>query len=199
MSGMMRKPLLTLAVALAAFAPASARAQANPDCALPRADRAVYGITLANPESAIRVLGRDVRTVTDNPASDNAWTIFASRDNKQLLELRHHAGDLEYSYMEFEVKYGRHDRKPMKLPVYEFVAGSGIKLGMKRKAVVARMGNCFKSTSKDGNEIIRYEIAETGEKRQNPLLKAANMPQYYSEYEFRNGTLIRFRFGHAPV
>lgn len=187
------------AAAFAALVSAPAFAQKSPDCALSRADRTVHGITLGNSESTIRVLGRDYRTVTDNPASDNAWSIFASRDNKQLFELRHHAGDLEHSYRELEVKYGRHDRKPMKLPVYEFTAGSGIKLGIKRKAVVGRLGTCFKSVAKGGNEIIRYEISEPGDKPQNPLLKAANMPQYYAEYEFRSGTLIRFRFGHDPV
>ena len=49
--------------------------------------------------------------------------------------LHHHAGDVQNSFREFEVKFGRHDRKPMKLPVYEFVTGKGIKLSMKRKAV----------------------------------------------------------------
>jgi hypothetical protein len=197
MTGMPR--LLPVAIFPVALALVPALAQNNPDCALPRADRAVHGITLGDSDSAVRVLGRDFRTVTDNPAADNAWTIFASRDNKQLLELRHHAGDVEHSYMEFEIKYGRHDRKPVKLHVYEFTTGGGIKLGMKRKAVVARMGNCFKSATKDGNEILRYEVSEPGDTRKNPLLKATNMPQYYAEYEFRSGTLIRFRFGHEPV
>jgi hypothetical protein len=193
------RPTILLLTALALLPCGAAHAQKAADCTLPNADRAVHGVTLADSDSAIRVLGRDFRTVTDNPASDFAWTIFASRDNKQLLELRHHAGDLQHSFMEVEVKFGRHDRKPMKLPVYEFIAGGGIKLGMKRKAVIARMGTCFKSATKAGNEIVRYEVKEEGDKLQHPLLKAANMPQYYAEYEFRNGTLIRFRFGYEPV
>jgi hypothetical protein len=46
-------------------------------------------------------------------------------------------------------------------------------------------------------EILRYEIvAESGTL---PLLKVVNMPQYYAEYDFENGRLIRFQFGHAPV
>ena len=99
--------------------------------------------------------------------------------------------------MEFEVKFGRHDRKPMKLPVYEFITGKGIKLGMKRKAVIAKLGPCFKSTEDDETETIRYEIKD--EKASTGVLKAANMPEYYAEYEFRNGILIRFKFGHEPV
>ena len=85
----------------------------------------------------------------------------------------------------------------MKLPVYEFVSGRKIRLGMKRKAVVAIFGPCFKSTRKGDTETLRYE-AEDG-KTASPALKAANMPKYYAEYGFRSGVLVRFRFGHEPV
>ena len=144
-----------------------------------------------------KALGEDYRTVIDDPKSDFAWWIFASRDNKQLFAMRHHAGDTIHSYREFEVKFGRHDRKPMKLPVYEFITGKGIKLGMKRKAALAKFGPCFKSTGRrrDRNRSLRDQGRESLDR--NP--KAANMPQYYAEYEFRNGILIRFKFGHEPV
>ena len=116
--------------------------------------------SLATAGTIKKALGEDYRTVIDDPKSDFAWWIFASRDNKQLFSMRHHAGDAIHSYREFEVKFGRHDKKPMKLPVYEFITGKGIKLGMKRKAVLAKFGPCFKSTRKDENEIVRYEIAD---------------------------------------
>lgn len=186
----------TIFAAAIVFLAGSMAARAAP-CDLPNADTTVHGIKLGDTDSTIRVLGRDFTTVVDNPASDFVWRIFASRDNKQLLLLRHHAGDLQHSYLEFEVKFGRHDRHPMKLPVYEFVSGRKIKLGMKRKAVVAIFGPCFKSARKGDTETIRYQ-AEQG-KADAPVLKAANMPQYYAEYEFRNGVLVRFRFGHEPV
>ncbi len=166
-------------------------------CDLPNADTVVHGVALGNRASTIKVLSEDYKTIVDNPLSDSAWTIFASRDNKQLLLLRHHPGDLEHSYREFEVKFGRHDRKPKNLPVYEFITGKGIKLGMKRKAVLAKFGPCFKSKVDDEIETIRYEIKD--EKAATGILKAANMPEYYAEYEFRNGILIRFKFGHEPV
>ncbi len=166
-------------------------------CDLPNADTVVLGIKLGDSASAVKVLGEDYKTIVDNPLSDLAWTIFASRDNKQLLMLRHHAGDVENSFLEFEVKFGRHDRKPKNLKVYDFITGKGIKLGMKRKAVIAKFGPCFKSTKTDETEIVRYEIKD--EKAASGILKTSNMPQYYAEYEFRNGILIRFKFGHAPV
>ncbi len=147
--------------------------------------------------------GRDYRLVLSERASDYAWAIFASRDNKQLLRLRHHAGDLVDSYLEAEVKYGRDSRKPMNLRVYEFLSGKGIKLGMTRKQVVGRFGPCFRSETNGTSEVLRYEIkADAGALNAATLpapLKAANMPAYYAEYEFRGGRLIRFTFGYAPA
>ena len=100
--------------------------------------------------------------------------------------------------MEFEVKFGRHDRKPMKLPIYEFITGKGIKLGMKRKPLLAKLGPCF--TAKETDDGRDRPLRTQGrEGRRAGVLKAANMPQYYAEYEFRNGVLVRFKFGHSPV
>lgn len=188
-----------LVIVFATSLSSGALAQKPADCALPKADRSVSGISLGDSDSAIRVIGRDARTVMEPPGSDMGWTLFASRGNRQLLALRHHAGDPQFSYREIEVKFGRHDKKPAMLPLFDFATEGGIRLGMKRKQVVARMGPCFKSTTKEKNEVIRYEISETGSTRTHPLLKAANMPQYYAEYEFHSGTLVRFRFGHEPV
>ncbi|GIK80220.1 MAG: hypothetical protein KJZ73_18210 [Pseudorhodoplanes sp.] len=181
-------------LAAALFAtPAGARS----GCELAKADTVVHGIRLGDAQSTIRVLGRDYRTVIDDPAGDFQWQVFASRDNKQLLMLRHHAGDLQHSFREIEIKFGRHSRNPLKLPVYEFITGNGTRLGQWRRTIVARMGSCFKSTRKGDVEILRYELAE--EKPQSGILKATNMPQYYAEFEFYNGRLHRYRFGHDPV
>jgi hypothetical protein len=192
------KRLAVAAALLAIVSSAAAQpAKKGQGCDLPNADTVVLGIKLGDSASAIKILGEDYKTIVDNPLSDLAWTIFASRDNKQLLLLRHHPGDVENSFREFEVKFGRHDRKPKNLKVYDFITGKGIKLGMKRKVVIAKFGPCFKSAETDDTEIVRYEIKD--EKAASGILKAANMPQYYAEYEFRNGVLVRFKFGHAPV
>lgn len=182
---------------LVALPAAAQPAKKSQGCELPNADTIVAGIKLGDSASAVKILGEDYKTIVDKPLSDFAWTIFASRDNKQLLLLRHHAGDLENSFLEFEVKFGRHDRKPMKLPTYEFITGKGIKLGMKRKPLIAKLGPCFTAKETDDGEIIRYELKD--ESTSPSVLKPVNMPQYYAEYEFRNGVLVRFKFGHEPV
>jgi hypothetical protein len=190
----------TIAVALVLLAAAALPAAAQPakkGCDLPNADTIVAGIKLGNDKTTKKVLGEDYPIVVDDPKTDYPWMIFASRDNKQLFLMRHHAGDDIHSYREFEVKFGRHDRKPMKLPTYEFITGKGIKLGMKRKPLLAKLGLCFTAKETDDGEIIRYELKD--EKASTGVLKAAGMPQYYAEYEFRNGVLVRFKFGHSPV
>jgi hypothetical protein len=191
----MRRFAVAFVFLLAGIVGAAAQAPQK-GCDLPNADTVVLGIKLGDSASAVKILGEDYKTITDKPGSELAWTIFASRDNKQLLMLRHHPGDVDNAFREFEVKFGRHDKKPKNLKIYEFITGKGIKLGMKRKAVIAKLGPCFKSKeTDDGDEVIRYEIKDAS----SAILKAANMPQYYAEYEFHNGVLHRFRFGHEPV
>jgi hypothetical protein len=187
--------------ALATSIGAHAQAQSNTGCDLAKADVEVAGIRLANGDSSRRVLGKDFRIVMTDPQSENPWLVIASRDNKQILRLRKHAGDVVDSYMEFEIKFGRDERRPQNLKMYEFVTGQGIKLGARKKSVVAKLGPCFKSTIDGKKETIRYEIKEKAEKNnyRSPLLKAANMPEYYAEYEFDRDRLVRFQFGHEPV
>jgi hypothetical protein len=190
----------TLFAAAACAVLHAAYAQAQPakqGCDLPYADRTVHGVTLGDAKSALAVLGDDHRNVVNDRQTDFPWILFASRDNKQILAFRHHAGDIVDSYLEVEVKYGRDDRNPPKLNVFEFVTGNGIKLGIKRRPFLRKMGPCFTSTVKGHTEIIRYELAEKEPK--TPILKAANMPQYYAEYEFDHGVLVRMKFGYEPV
>lgn len=175
----------------------AAQPAGGPGCDLPNADFRLHGIELGDDESTVRVLGRDFVTVVDDPSSDFAWAIFASADRRQWMLLRHHAGDIEHSYMEFEVKAAGPDTRPLKLPAKEFVSGRGVRLGMAKADVVRLFGPCFKVTKTGNSELLRYEI--TDENPAAPILARSNMPQYYAEYEFVNGRLVRFRFGHDPV
>jgi hypothetical protein len=195
---MPRLPLASLATTaciLIAAGPSHAQRRDGPACDLLNADVIVQGIKLGDRASTMRVLGDNVRTVIVDPMTDFPWYLFASRDSKQLLALRHHAGDFGRSYREFEVKYGRHDRKPDKLKVWEFVTGKGVKLGATRRSVVRRFGPCFTSVVKDGTETIRYEIDGDN----SSFLRLNKLDSYYAEYEFKRGRLIRFRFGQTPA
>jgi hypothetical protein len=197
MQPMQRTTWFAAAAFWAAMLGAAAAQPAKKGCDLPNADRSIHGVTLGNAKSAREVLGEDHRNVVNDPQTDFPWILFASRDNKQLLAFRHHAGDIVDSYLEVEVKFARDSRKPPNLHVFEFVTGQGIKLGMKRRPFVRKMGPCFSSVIKGTTETIRYEIKELEPK--SAILKVANMPQYYAEYEFDHGVLVRMKFGYEPV
>jgi hypothetical protein len=187
--------MLVLAVSASTLHAASGK---DTGCMLPNADTVLHGIKLGDSRSTERVLGRDRRGAPDNPDSDFPWYAFASSDGRQTMRLRRHAGDVVDSYMEVEVRRGR-DAKALPLATSSFVTGKGVRLGMTRKQVTALFGPCFTAVRKGKTERLRYEIAEDSDKPKSPVLKAANMPQYYAEYEFENGVLVRFAFGHEPV
>jgi len=185
---------LALTVSLASYAHAAPKK--GPGCLLPNADTTLHGITLGDYKSTEKVLGRDRRGAPDNPDTDFPWYAFASRNGQETMRLRRHAGDVVDSYMEFEVRRGT-DEKAVPLAANRFVSGKGVKLGMSRQAVVALFGPCFRATRNGKTETLRYEIEE--DPPRSRVLKNANMPQYYAEYEFEDGKLVRFAFGHDPV
>lgn len=195
---MRRVLILVVTLVLAMPQAANAARKKGPGCLLPNADTSVHGIALGDDNSTRRVLGKNYKATPDDPSTDFPWYAFASRDSKQTLRLRSHAGGVVDSYLEFEVRRGR-DPKATPLAADSFVSGKGVKLGMARKQVVALFGPCFTTQRKGRTEIVRYEIEQDFDKQTSPILKAANMPQYYAEYEFEAGRLIRFTFGHEPV
>lgn len=195
----MRHLVLAAAVVVLALPHlADAAPKRGPGCHLPNADTSVHGIALGDDDSTRRALGENYKAVPNDPNTDFPWYAFASRDGRQTLRLRSHAGGVVDSYLEFEVRRGR-DPKAVPLAADSFVTGKGVRLGMTRKQVVALFGPCFTARRKGKTETLRYEIEEDVAGQTPPVLKAANMPQYYAEYEFEDGRLIRFRFGHEPV
>jgi hypothetical protein len=192
------KPLaaaLALIMLAAGMSAAAARS-----CRAPRPDSAVFGIGigigLGDSESARRIVGDDYRYFGHEPETDYPWAHFMSRDGRQMLSLRHHAGDVVHSHMEFSVRYAGASTVEQSLATDAFVTDRGIRLGVGRRFLRARIGSCFKTVMTGAaTETVRYEITDA----RSPLLERHNMPRYYAEYEFRNGRLVRFQFGFDPV
>lgn len=205
------------AVTLLATVAASSHAAPNPrgDCRLDKADRAAHGVTLGDSASGKAVLGdRMTRKLhmVEREGGDFPWYVFASKGGTQTVAYRTHPGDTVNSYNEVEVRYARigqqhlvakeesyyvgREGKPPTLPADAFVTGRGIKLGQSRQDVTRRIGRCFKVIETRGAmQTIRYEVEDESAKL--PVLKAANMPSYYAEYQFERGKLVRFRFGYG--
>ena len=137
------------------------------------------------------------------------WYLFATQDGKQIAAFRVHPADLVNSYMRWKSVTGASGRSRCwprerattsaatarrKLDTAEFATNNGIKLGMTRPNV-ERLGRCFKLYKARGStETFLYGVGDI--KAGLPILKLANMPFYYAEYQFERGKLVRYRFGY---
>lgn len=207
---------LSACVVACAVSTASAASARKPrgDCRLDKADTIVHGVKLGDSDGGKKILGDRMTTklhMVEREGGDFPWYVFISQNGSQTAAFRTHPGDVVNSYNEIEVRYRRIGQKqlfakeesyyigregtPPALPTEAFVSGSGIKLGMTKADVVKRIGRCFKVIKTRGQaETIRYEVED--ESAQLPVLKGANMPSYYAEYQFERGKLVRFRIGH---
>lgn len=206
--------LLGIAAAAGMLAATAAHATPRGDCRLDKADRAVHGVTLGDSASGRAVLGDRMTKklhLVEREGGDFPWYVFVSRDGAQSIAFRTHPGDTVNSYQEVEVRYLRigqgqllateesyyigREGKPPTLPADKFVTGRGIALGMTKAEVTRRIGRCIKGFKAQGvMQTIRYAVQNESAKL--PILKTANMPSYYAEYQFERGKLVRFRFGH---
>jgi hypothetical protein len=189
--------------------PAQAASAPKPTCQLKNPDARIYGMELGNGDDFVSMIGENYALFYESKTSDFPWAVFLSQDRRQTMALQRYPGSGSHDFHLVEVQYARRkpsanltdERSPymgreprhQRLPVGEFTTGNGIKLGMAKKAVLERLGDCFVAYKKRGqSETIRHEL----EDENSEFLKKARMPQYYSEYQFDGGKLVRFRFGY---
>ncbi len=202
--------VLALGAMVAAESAVAAPATCKPkrlDLSLP-----VAGHDLSKDAGARKLIGTDYKRLDVNRETDFPWAVFLSTDGTQSLAMMSHPGGTQYDYQEYEIKYlslskkdvlGEsvayyigHEIPDQKLPAREFVTGGGIRLGVTKNVVTARMGPCNRIFKRRGDmETIRYVL----EGENHPLLKKHGMPSTYAEYQFKRGRLVRFRFGFDPV
>jgi hypothetical protein len=157
-------------------------------------DTTISGITLADADSAINVVGAGADLVDSE--DDLPHARFVSTNGAQEMDLFAHYGAASDVYAEVEVRIADAEALALKdLPLETFKTGRGVELGMKVAEVEALFGTCFKSRQKTGSELFfEYEIANAD---RDPELAKFGFPVYYAEYEFKSGKLVRFRFGFA--
>jgi hypothetical protein len=187
---------------------ASAEAARKQACQLKTMDDRVYEITLGKGDDLVAMVGDKYALVKESPTSSFPWAVFFSRDRRQTLALQKYPGSGEHDVYVAEVQYaGRKtsanlsaepsgymgkEPKGQRLPTAEFATANGIKLGMSRKQVVDRLGDCFVAKKRAGTETLRHDFTDAN----SEFLKKAKMPGYYAEYQFDGGKLVRFRFGY---
>lgn len=181
----------TVVISLILTAAGAANGFAKP-CRMKEPDVSVYGIRLADAESAVRQIGSGLQL--SEGEEDMPHVRFVSSNGAQELVLFSHSGAGTDEYGEVEVRKAGIEALALNdLPTPSFVSGRGIELGMSRADVVSRFGQCLKSDERSGDsETMQYEIENANKDRE---LKDFNYPVYYAEYEFKGGKLVRYRFG----
>lgn len=117
---------------------------------------------------------------------------FASQYNTQTLTLYLHPGSKKDEFAEFEVTYFRESDSAIRIGEIDFYTNNGIMLGINRSALPKFIGDCFESIKENNTEILYYQLNDF---ENSDFLRRYNYPEYYAEYEFRNDSLIRFKFG----
>lgn len=163
-------------------------------CRIRNPDVSIAGVMLTDAESAIAVVGSNAKLIESE--DDLPHARFVSTNGVEELVLFAPYGAVADEYAEAEVRYAGPEALVLKdLPMESFKTGRGVQLGMSVAEVQALFGTCFKSRQKTGPDLFfEYEIEKAD---RDPELTKFGFPVYYAEYEFKNGKLVRYRFGFA--
>ncbi|MEI9946445.1 MAG: hypothetical protein WDN26_19770 [Chitinophagaceae bacterium] len=159
-------------------------------CSFSDPDTSVAGIKIHNVESTLQILGKQTK-LEGGPAH-----IFYSSDKKQKLGLTVHPGSNYSEVSIFNVSYADNSKQNGgRINTKEFETEKGIKLGISKKEIIERLGNCYitKDSTKNSVELY-YQLALPGDSK-TKLLKSNNMPVYYAAYKLKNDKLDSFEFG----
>ncbi len=159
-------------------------------CAFIDPDTSVVGIKIGDVESTLRILGNKIKLEGDSTH------IFYSNDKKQKLGLTVHPGS-HYSQVDiFNISYSDKSMNNYRqINSKEFETEKGIKLGLSKRDIIEKLGNCYVAKDSTKNYIeLNYRI-ELPNDSKTKLLTTNNMPTYYAIYKLTNDKLENIEFG----
>jgi hypothetical protein len=155
-------------------------------------DSSIIGICLHSDSLVSSVLGDNYKMSLDANA-DIPNLIVINRKTNQLITFYKHPGGVIGEFAEFEVTgfedYGI--QESIEINDMEFQTESGIKLNMTIGALKSIKGEPD-TTLINKTTTLSYRLDDIDK---SSFLKRYNMPIYYADYEFKDGYLIRFKFG----
>lgn len=152
-------------------------------------------LVLRNEKSLINFFNGKVDLILDSKELAFPAIFFTNKSKTQYLIAYHYHGDLKNQFSLFEVGYYDESLKGIKMAQTEyklFMTESKIMLGMKKEEIIRKKGSNYITTENQNIESLRYVLSDY---QNSTLLKKYNLPLYYSEYNFKDGNLIRFTFG----
>jgi hypothetical protein len=154
------------------------------------ADTSVSGIELEDAKTAISIIGNK------DKISRNDQYHYYSANGKEILTLNQHPGNGKYSMSIFKVEQSdKTDHDYKKLDIANFKTEKGIKLGLSKKQVIEKFGNCYQAKDSSSSKIELYYRIESPNDTRTKLLKSHNMPIFYASYQFKKDRLTKFEFG----
>ena len=163
------------------------------DCDISTPDSSIYGIKLNDTGSVLKVIGINYKLI-ENGSQDLPYISFVNNNGKERIFLLVHYASPKYEFSEFEVKKLDNDIGNLqKINVEHFITGFGVHIGMTKKEVIAKLGNCYESMRDYKEKYKLYYRIDNIEK--SAFLKRYKMPIYYGSYVFKNEILSTFRFG----
>lgn len=153
-------------------------------------DTSLAGIALRDSKSADKVIG------VDNATDQSEQYHFYSLMDAETVTLTQHPGDSKNQLSIFSVAYSDkayHGYKQLKIKTFE--TGKGIKLGLTKEEVVAKLGNCYAVVDSTENGIELYYRIEHPKDSKTKILERNDMPVYYATYTFCKNKLRYYEFG----
>jgi len=162
----------------------------NSKCAFVEPDTSVVGIKIGNVESTLKILGKQTKLEGDSTH------IFYSNDKKQKLGLTVHPGSYYSQVSIFHISYAdKLDKNFRQINSKEFETEKGIKLGISKREIIKKLGNCYLAKDSTNNSIeLNYRIENPNDSK-TKLLTNNNMPIYYATYRLKNDKLEKIEFG----
>ena len=156
-------------------------------------DTSVNGLVIINSESTIEYLGISISDKLKREKGYLPNIKIETNNSKQILRVICHPGGGINEIVEFEIEFSESFDRTIELKVEQnqFITESGIRLNITVGDLKVIKGKPD-SISKGETTIFHYEINDY---EKSEFLKKYNYPVYYSDYEFQNGYLTRFKFG----
>lgn len=160
------------------------------NCNLTEPDTSLSGIILRNSESATKVIGNE------NKMNNSEQYKFYSKLERETLTLTQHPGDGKNQISIFKVEFSDKASYDYKLlNIDTFKTEKGIKLGLTKKQIIDKLGNCYVPIDSTKGYIELYYVIEQPKDSKSKILKNNNMPIYFASYKLWNERLEQFEFG----
>lgn len=159
-------------------------------CVFQNPDTSLLKVVLGDAESAGSI-------ITDQDSMDeNDQYHFYSTMYRETLTMTQHPGSGKNQISIFKVEYSeKADHGYRKLSIDTFTTEKGIKLGVNKRQLIEKLGNCYVAKDSTAGYIELYYRLESPNDSKTMILQRSNMPIYYASYKLWNDRLEKFEFG----